>query len=83
MRSLRMGYADPDRLTIGGYSYGGYMTNWADYADYTVQGGRAGRARWSMRLTGATTMRHGRCVVFGWQPWRMRTSIRARRAVPV
>jgi dipeptidyl aminopeptidase/acylaminoacyl peptidase len=22
------GYADPDRLTIGGYSYGGYMTNW-------------------------------------------------------
>jgi len=22
------GYADPDRLAIGGYSYGGYMTNW-------------------------------------------------------
>jgi dipeptidyl aminopeptidase/acylaminoacyl peptidase len=22
------GIADPDRLTIGGYSYGGYMTNW-------------------------------------------------------
>jgi dipeptidyl aminopeptidase/acylaminoacyl peptidase len=25
---VRDGYADPDRLTIGGYSYGGYMTNW-------------------------------------------------------
>jgi dipeptidyl aminopeptidase/acylaminoacyl peptidase len=25
---VREGYADPDRLTIGGYSYGGYMTNW-------------------------------------------------------
>src|SRR5581483_8718770 len=22
------GIADPDHLTIGGYSYGGYMTNW-------------------------------------------------------
>ena len=22
------GIADPDRLTVGGYSYGGYMTNW-------------------------------------------------------
>ena len=22
------GYADPDHLAIGGYSYGGYMTNW-------------------------------------------------------
>ena len=22
------GFADPDRLAIGGYSYGGYMTNW-------------------------------------------------------
>jgi dipeptidyl aminopeptidase/acylaminoacyl peptidase len=25
---VRDGIADPDRLTIGGYSYGGYMTNW-------------------------------------------------------
>jgi dipeptidyl aminopeptidase/acylaminoacyl peptidase len=25
---VRDGYADPDRLAIGGYSYGGYMTNW-------------------------------------------------------
>lgn len=25
---VRDGYADPDRLTIGGYSYGDYMTNW-------------------------------------------------------
>lgn len=25
---VREGIADPDRLTIGGYSYGGYMTNW-------------------------------------------------------
>ena len=25
---VKDGYADPDRLTIGGYSYGGYMTNW-------------------------------------------------------
>ncbi|HEY1902262.1 MAG TPA: prolyl oligopeptidase family serine peptidase [Terracidiphilus sp.] len=25
---VKDGYADPDHLTIGGYSYGGYMTNW-------------------------------------------------------
>jgi dipeptidyl aminopeptidase/acylaminoacyl peptidase len=25
---VKDGVADPDRLTIGGYSYGGYMTNW-------------------------------------------------------
>ena len=25
---VRDGVADPDRLTIGGYSYGGYLTNW-------------------------------------------------------
>jgi dipeptidyl aminopeptidase/acylaminoacyl peptidase len=25
---LKDGTADPNRLTIGGYSYGGYMTNW-------------------------------------------------------
>jgi len=25
---VKDGYADPDKLVIGGYSYGGYMTNW-------------------------------------------------------
>jgi len=25
---VKDGYADPERLAIGGYSYGGYMTNW-------------------------------------------------------
>ena len=25
---VRDGLADPDRLAVGGYSYGGYMTNW-------------------------------------------------------
>ena len=25
---VRDGIADPDRLAVGGYSYGGYMTNW-------------------------------------------------------
>ncbi|HEY6371339.1 MAG TPA: prolyl oligopeptidase family serine peptidase [Candidatus Sulfotelmatobacter sp.] len=25
---VKDGIADPDRLTIGGYSYGGYLTNW-------------------------------------------------------
>jgi dipeptidyl aminopeptidase/acylaminoacyl peptidase len=25
---VKSGIADPDHLTIGGYSYGGYMTNW-------------------------------------------------------
>ena len=25
---VKDGVADPDRLTVGGYSYGGYMTNW-------------------------------------------------------
>jgi dipeptidyl aminopeptidase/acylaminoacyl peptidase len=25
---VKAGFADPDRLAVGGYSYGGYMTNW-------------------------------------------------------
>jgi len=25
---VKDGFADPDRLAVGGYSYGGYMTNW-------------------------------------------------------
>ena len=25
---VKDGYADPDHLAVGGYSYGGYMTNW-------------------------------------------------------
>ncbi len=25
---MKAGIADPDHLTVGGYSYGGYMTNW-------------------------------------------------------
>ena len=25
---VKEGYADPEKLAIGGYSYGGYMTNW-------------------------------------------------------
>ena len=25
---VKDGFADPERLTVGGYSYGGYMTNW-------------------------------------------------------
>jgi len=25
---IRTGYADPDHMAIGGYSYGGYMTDW-------------------------------------------------------
>ena len=25
---VKDGYADPDKLAIGGYSYGGYLTNW-------------------------------------------------------
>jgi dipeptidyl aminopeptidase/acylaminoacyl peptidase len=25
---VKDGFADPDHLTVGGYSYGGYMTNW-------------------------------------------------------
>jgi dipeptidyl aminopeptidase/acylaminoacyl peptidase len=25
---IKEGYADPDHLAIGGYSYGGYLTNW-------------------------------------------------------
>jgi dipeptidyl aminopeptidase/acylaminoacyl peptidase len=25
---VKDGYADPDHLSIGGYSYGGYLTNW-------------------------------------------------------
>ena len=44
-----MGIADPDHLTIGGYSYGGYMTNWlitqTTRFKAAVTGAGAGRAR--------------------------------------
>jgi dienelactone hydrolase len=52
---VKDGIADPDNLTIGGYSYGGYMTNWL--ITQTTGSGRRlpARARWSTSPIGATT----------------------------
>jgi dipeptidyl aminopeptidase/acylaminoacyl peptidase len=45
---VKDGIADPDRLSIGGYSYGGYMTNWL----ITQSTG------WKAAVTGAGAVEH-------------------------
>ncbi len=45
---VKDGVADPDRLSIGGYSYGGYMTNWLITQS----------TRWKAAVTGAGAVEH-------------------------
>ncbi|MBO0910762.1 MAG: S9 family peptidase, partial [Acidobacteria bacterium] len=45
---LKDGAADPDHLAIGGYSYGGYMTNWLITQS----------TRWKAAVTGAGAVEH-------------------------
>ncbi len=45
---VRDGYADPDKLAVGGYSYGGYMTNWLITAT----------TRFKAAVTGAGAVEH-------------------------
>jgi len=45
---VKDGIADPDHLTIGGYSYGGYMTNWLITQS----------TRWKAAVTGACAVEH-------------------------
>ena len=45
---VKDGIADPDQLTIGGYSYGGYMTNWLITQS----------TRWKAAVTGAGAVEH-------------------------
>ena len=45
---VKDGIADPDHLTIGGYSYGGYMTNWLITQS----------TRWKAAVTGAGAVEH-------------------------
>jgi dipeptidyl aminopeptidase/acylaminoacyl peptidase len=45
---VKDGIADPDRLSIGGYSYGGYMTNWLITQS----------TRWKAAVTGAGAVEH-------------------------
>ncbi|MBV9340133.1 MAG: S9 family peptidase [Acidobacteria bacterium] len=45
---VRDGTADPEHLTIGGYSYGGYMTNWLITQT----------TRWKAAVTGAGAVEH-------------------------
>jgi dipeptidyl aminopeptidase/acylaminoacyl peptidase len=45
---VKDGIADPDRLTVGGYSYGGYMTNWLITQS----------TRWKAAVTGAGAVEH-------------------------
>ena len=39
---MKDGIADPNHLAIGGYSYGGYMTNWLITQTTRFQGGVTG-----------------------------------------
>jgi dipeptidyl aminopeptidase/acylaminoacyl peptidase len=45
---IKDGIADPNQLTIGGYSYGGYMTNWLITQS----------TRWKAAVTGAGAVEH-------------------------
>jgi acylaminoacyl-peptidase len=45
---VKDGIADPDRLAIGGYSYGGYMTNWLITQS----------TQWKAAVTGAGAVEH-------------------------
>jgi dipeptidyl aminopeptidase/acylaminoacyl peptidase len=45
---VKEGIADPDHLTVGGYSYGGYMTNWLITQS----------TRWKAAVTGAGAVEH-------------------------
>ena len=45
---IKEGIADPDHLTVGGYSYGGYMTNWLITQS----------TRWKAAVTGAGAVEH-------------------------
>jgi len=45
---VKDGIADPDRLAVGGYSYGGYMTNWLITQS----------TRWKAAVTGAGAVEH-------------------------
>jgi dipeptidyl aminopeptidase/acylaminoacyl peptidase len=45
---VKDGIADPDHLAIGGYSYGGYMTNWLITQSQ----------RWKAAVTGAGAVEH-------------------------
>jgi dipeptidyl aminopeptidase/acylaminoacyl peptidase len=45
---VKDGIADPDRISIGGYSYGGYMTNWLITQS----------TQWKAAVTGAGAVEH-------------------------
>jgi dipeptidyl aminopeptidase/acylaminoacyl peptidase len=45
---VKAGIADPDHLAVGGYSYGGYMTNWLITQS----------TRWKAAVTGAGAVEH-------------------------
>jgi len=56
---VKDGYADPDHLAVGGYSYGGYMTNWLLTQTTRFRSAVTGAGLWSTRPTGAMTTKHG------------------------
>lgn len=76
------GIADPARLTVGGYSYGGYMTNWLITQT----------ARFKAAVTGAGAVEHvanwgnddttfDDAYFLGGLPWKMRENYEAEAAI--
>ena len=67
---IAMGLADPDRLGVMGWSYGGFMTSWI--ITQTSASGRRGRRRrhqpWS--FTGTADIPGFLPDYFGGEPWR-------------
>ena len=61
---VKDGIADPTRLTIGGYSYGGYMTNWLITQTTRFKAAVTGAGGWRTSPTGATMTRRSTTLSF-------------------
>ena len=83
---VKDGIADANQLAVGGYSYGGYMTNWLITQTRASKPRSPEPARWSMSPTGATTTPPSTThIILGGLPWeipdRYRSEARFSRSI--
>ena len=69
---IRDGIADPKRLTIGGYSYGGYLTNWLITQTTRFNAAVSGAAAVEhVADWGLTDLPLSNAYLFGGYPWQV------------